>query len=120
MKGPFKAVMVDGQTTLRDFKLRGYSLGVVQSPLESRMSCSPSAIAAQKGQTQYFGDVSLLFREPSLHARVTVQLPDGRVEDVIELLADLSPTMENVRDGVLTGRTSLLAAFDCPVNAFAG
>lgn len=121
IKGPFAEVVVDGQTTLRDFKLRGYSLGVVQSPLRYQADVlSFPAIAAQKGQTQYFGDVSLLFREPALQARATVQLPDGRVEDLIELLADLSPTMDNVRDGVLTGRLSLLAAFDCPVREFAG
>lgn len=121
IKGPFKSVVVDGQTTLRDFKLRGYSLGVVQSPIRYQSDVlSFPAIAAQKGQTQYFGDVSLNFGEPKLHARATLQLPDGRVEDVIELLADLSPTMDNIRDGVLTGRMSLLAAFDCPVREFAG
>ncbi|MDP2276393.1 MAG: translocation/assembly module TamB domain-containing protein [Archangium sp.] len=121
IKGPFAAVVVEGQTTLRDFKLRGYSLGVVQSPLRyaNDVLAFPS-VAAQKGQTQYFGDVALTFKDQGMHARATVQLPDGRVEDVIELLADLSPTMENVRDGVLTGRMSALAAFDCPVSAFAG
>ena len=121
VKGPFKAVVVEGQTTLRDFKLMKYSLGVVQSPLRFQADVlSFPAIAAQKGQTQYFGDVALLFKPSGLHARVSVQLPDGRVEDVIELLADLSPTMETMRGGVLAGRLSALAAFDCPVSALEG
>lgn len=114
-------VVVDAQTTLRDFKLWGYSLGVVQSPLKYQGdTLSLPAIVAQKGQTQYFGDVALIFREPGLHARATVQLPDGRVEDMVDLLADLSPTMENLQDGVLTGRVSGLAAVDSPVSELTG
>ncbi len=121
IKGPFVAVVVDGQTTLRDFKFSGYSLGVVQSPLRYQADLlSFPSVAAQKGQTQYFGDVSLLFKPPGLRARATVQLPDGRVEDVIDLLADLSPSMQNIQDGVLTGRLSALAAFDCPVSELTG
>jgi translocation and assembly module TamB len=121
IKGPFKSVLVEGQTTLRDFKLRGYSLGVVQSPLRYQAdTLSFPAIAAQKGQTQYFGDVALLFKSTGLHARASVQLPDGRVEDVVDLLVDLSPTIQNLQDGVLTGRMSALAAFDCPVSALTG
>lgn len=120
VKGPFARVQVDGQAALRDFKLDGYSLGVVQSPVryEDDVLSFP-AVAAQKGQTQYFGDVALNFRD-GLHTRTTVQLPDGRVEDVIELLADLSPSMQNVQDGVLTGRMSALMAFDCPVSELTG
>ncbi|MDP1822996.1 MAG: translocation/assembly module TamB domain-containing protein [Archangium sp.] len=121
VKGPFASVVVEGQTTLRDFKLAGYSLGVTQSPLRYQGgTLAFPAIAAQKGQTQYFGDVALNFNEPKLHARATVQLPDGRVEDVIDLLADLSPAMQNLQDRVLTGRMSALAAFDCPVSELTG
>lgn len=121
VKGPFASVVVEGQTTLRDFKLAGYSLGVTQSPLRYQGgTLAFPAIAAQKGQTQYFGDVALDFDEPKLHARATVQLPDGRVEDVIDLLADLSPAMQNLQDRALTGRLSALAAFDCPVSELTG
>lgn len=121
IKGPFTSVVIDGQTTLRDFKLSGYSLGVVQSPLRfSDDVLSFPSVAAQKGQTQYFGDVSLSFKPPSLHTRATLQLPDGRVEDVVDLLADLSPTIQTLQDGVMTGRLSALAAFDCPVSALNG
>lgn len=115
-------IVVDAQTTLRDFKLWGYSLGVVQSPLKYQgETLSLPAVVAQKGQTQYFGDVALVFHPNApLHARATVQLPDGRVEDMVDLLADLSPTMANLQDGVLTGRVSGLAAVDSPVNELTG
>lgn len=119
--GPTNGVLVDGQLTLRDFKLWGYSLGVVQSPLRYQGdTLSFPAVVAQKGQTQYFGDVALDFKEAGLHTRATVQWPDGRVEDMVDLLADLSPTMQNLQEGVLTGRFSGLAAVDSPVDQLTG
>lgn len=121
VSGPYSRVAIDGQTTLRDFKLRGYSLGVVQSPIAwSGETLAFPSIVAQKGQTQYFGDVSLVFRESGLLTRATMQLPDGRVEDVVDLLADLSPTMQTLQQGVLTGRLSALAAIDSPASQLTG
>lgn len=119
--GPFSGITVDGQLSLRDFKLRGYALGVVQSPIHySGDTLSFPAIAAQKGQTQYFGDVALSFKEAGLYTRDTVQLPDGRVEDIIDLLADLSPSIQNLQGGALTGRLSALVAIDCPAKELTG
>lgn len=119
--GPFSDIDVQGQATLRDFKLDGYSLGVVQSPIRySGETLAFPSLVAQKGQTQYFGDVALIFKDAGLVARATVQLPDGRVEDVVDLLADLSPSMQNVQDGVLVGRLSALMAIDCPVSELTG
>jgi translocation and assembly module TamB len=121
VKGPANAVAVDGQLAFRDFKFSGYSLGVVQGPVRYQGdTLSFPSIAAQKGQTQYFGDVALDFLRAGLHTRGTVQLPDGRVEDLVDLLAELSPTMENLQDGVLTGRVSLLAAVDSPASKLNG
>lgn len=121
VKGPFQSIVVAGHASLRDFDLRGYSLGVVQSPLgyQDGVLSFPS-IAAQKGQTQYFGDVALHFNDSGLHTRATVQLPDGRVEDVVDLLANLSPTIQNLQGGVLRGRTSALVAIDSPASALTG
>ncbi len=119
--GPAPSITVEGQLTLRDFKLSGYSLGVVQSPVRYHADVlSFPSIAAQKGQTQYFGDVALSFLAAGLHARAALQLPDGRVEDMVDLLADLSPVMENLQGGVLTGRLSALAAVDSPASRLNG
>ncbi len=121
INGPFSGILVDGQTTLRDFKLMGYSLGVVQSPVRYQgNTLSFPAVVAQKGQTQYFGDVALAFLPEALRVQATAQLPDGRVEDVVDLLADLSPTMQNLQDGALIGRLSALVAVDCPVSELEG
>jgi translocation and assembly module TamB len=121
IRGAPGRVVVDAQTALRDFKLDGYSLGVAQSPIRFEgQTLSFPAVVAQKGQTQYFGDVALDFLDQGLHAHASVQLPDGRVEDVVDLLADLSPTMANLQDGALTGRLSALMAVDSPAKELAG
>ncbi|MCA2979057.1 MAG: translocation/assembly module TamB domain-containing protein, partial [Myxococcaceae bacterium] len=120
VKGPAGRVEISGQAALRDFKLAGYSLGVVQSPLRYEgESLSFEGLVAQKGETQLFGDVALDFRDDGLATRASVQLPDGRVEDVVDLLADLSPSMENLQ-GALKGRVSMVAAIDSPARALAG
>lgn len=120
VKGPAGRVLITGQTSLRDFKFDGYSLGVVQSPLRYEgETLTFSGLVAQKGRTQFFGDLELGFFASGLHTRASVQLPEGRVEDVVDLLADLSPAMQNLQE-VLVGRVSLVAAIDSPARAFAG
>lgn len=118
--GPAGRAVITGQTSLRDFKLDGYSLGVVQSPLRYEGdTLSFDGLVAQKGRTQLFGDVYLDFLDSGLHTRASVQLPDGRLEDVVELLLDLSPSMQNLQE-VLVGRVSLVAAIDAPASKLAG
>lgn len=119
--GPYTRIVIDGHSTLRDFKLAGYSLGVVQGPIKvDGTVLSFPTVVAQKGQTQYFGDVTLDFLPKGLQVRSSVQLPDGRLEDMVDLLADLSPMLESLQDGVLTGRLSALAAVDSPASELMG
>jgi len=118
--GPNKGVVIDGQTTLRDFKLRGYSLGIVQSAVHyAGTTLSFPGIAAQKGRTQYFGEVSLDFQVTGLYTMAAVQLPNGRVEDVIDLLADLSPSIRTMQ-GPLLGQVSAVATIDSPAKELTG
>lgn len=118
--GPNANVVIDGQATLRDFKLRGYSLGIVQSAVRYASNrLSFPTVAAQKGRTQYFGDVELEFRDAGLYTRAAVQLPNGRVEDLVDLLADLSPTIQNVQ-GPLLGQVSAVATVDSPASELTG
>ncbi len=120
VKGPSERVVINGQTSLRDFKFAGYSLGVVQSPVHYEAdTLSFDGAVAQKGRTQLFGDVGLEFRESGLHTRASVQLPDGRVEDIVDLLVDLSPSMQNLQE-VLVGKVSMVAAIDSPAKQLAG
>lgn len=118
--GAGKDIAIEGQTTLRDFKLQGYSLGIVQSAIKyANDTLSFPGIAAQKGHTQYFGDVSLGFAPEGLYARASVQLPDGRLEDVIDLLADLSPAIQTIQ-GPLLGHVSAVASIDSPAKELNG
>lgn len=120
VKGPAGRALITGQTSLRDFKFAGYSLGVVQSPLRYEGdTLSFSGIVAQKGRTQLFGDLALDFLDAGLHTHASVQLPDGRVEDVVDLLVDLSPSMQNLQE-VLVGKVSMIAAIDSPARELAG
>ena len=120
VKGPAGQVRITGQTSLRDFKFAGYSLGVVQSPVRYEgQTLAFEGLVAQKGKTQLFGDVALDFLDDGLFTHASVQLPDGRVEDVVDLLVDLSPSMENLQE-VLTGRVSMVAAIDSPARELAG
>jgi translocation and assembly module TamB len=118
--GPYGDIVIDGMLNFRDFHLAGYTLGVVQSPvMYVNQTLSFPRIAAQKGKTQYFGNVDLVFSEPQTYLRSAVQIPEGRVEDVVDILHDLSPAMDNVTD-VLRGKLSAVAAFDSPLEAFEG
>lgn len=121
VSGTGTSLLVDGQVTLRDFNYDGYTLGVVQGPLHyagSDKTLAFPAIGGQKGKTQYFGALDIVFDEP-LWTRASVQVPDGRVEDVVDVLVELSPTMQNIQ-GPLTGRVSAVGSFDSPAKEFAG
>lgn len=118
--GPYADVVIDGQASLRDFKLAGYSLGVVQSNIRFLSdTLSFPGIVGQKGRSQYFGDVALVFQKDDLYTRASVQLPDGRVEDLVDLLIELSPVVANVQ-GPLVGRVSAVAAVDSPASELTG
>ncbi len=118
--GPYGDIVIDGMLNFRDFHLAGYTLGVVQSPvMYVNQTLSFPRIAAQKGKTQYFGNVDLVFSEPQTYLRSAVQIPEGRVEDVVDILHELSPAMDTVSD-VLRGKLSAVAAFDSPLAAFEG
>ncbi len=120
VKGPAGKVRITGQTSLRDFKFAGYSLGVVQSPIRYEgQTLAFEGLVAQKGRTQLFGDLALDFLDSGLFTHASVQLPDGRVEDVVDLLVDLSPSIENLQ-GALTGKVSMVAAIDSPAKELAG
>lgn len=103
--GPYADVQIAGQVALHDFKFANYSLGVVQTPLKFRgETLQFEAISGQKGKTQFFGDLALVFRTGAdLWVRSKLSIPKGRTEDMADVLADLSPVMTGFQGGVLTG-----------------
>jgi|CXWL01.1.fsa_nt_gi translocation and assembly module TamB len=118
--GPYGGVDLTAQMALRDFTLRGYALGVVQSPIRYRDGkLGFPQINGQKGQTRYAGAVTLDFRPAGLHTKAHVEVPQGRTEDLIDVIAGLHPTLEAYQQ-VLTGEASGTIDIDSPATELQG
>ena len=105
--------------SLRDFTFWGFGLGVVQGKVAFEdLVLNFPAITGQKGRTQYFGKAALTFGS-SLHAKAEVNVPQGRTEDLIDIIAGLHP--EHRRDaGDDRGPASGRVEIDSPVDRFEG
>ncbi len=120
--GPYQNIDLRGQVAVRDFKLAGYALGVVQSPLAFRgENLSFDAISGQKGKTQFFGDVGLVFRKDAgLYTRANVNITHGRAEDLADVIAGLNPALESFQNNVLTGDVVGSGHIDSPAKTLKG
>ncbi|EAU65692.1 hypothetical protein STIAU_7803, partial [Stigmatella aurantiaca DW4/3-1] len=117
--GPYNDVRVDANLSLRDFTFWGFGLGVVQGKVayEDGVLNFP-ALSGQKGRTPYFGKAALTFG-PSLHARAEVNVPQGRTEDLLDVIAGLHPSMALLQ-GTLAGAASGRVEIDSPVDHLEG
>ncbi|SET30561.1 translocation/assembly module TamB domain-containing protein [Stigmatella erecta] len=117
--GPYNDVRVEANLSLRDFTFWGFGLGVVQGKVayEDGVLGFPS-MSGQKGRTPYFGKAALTFGS-SLHARAEVNVPQGRTEDLVDLIAGLHPNMALLQ-GTLAGVASGRVEIDSPVDHFEG
>lgn len=117
--GPYADVRVDSDLSLRDFTFWGFGLGVVQGKVtyEDKVMAFP-AMTGQKGRTQYFGKGALTFGN-SLHARAEVNVPQGRTEDLLDIIAGLHPNIA-VMQGTIAGLASGRVEIDSPVDRFEG
>jgi translocation and assembly module TamB len=117
--GPLADVRVEAGLSLRDFKFWGFGLGVVQGKVTYEdLVLGLPAISGQKGRTQYFGKGALTFG-PSLHARAEVSVPQGRTEDLLDIIAGLHPNIA-VMQGTVAGLASGRVEIDSPVDRFEG
>lgn len=117
--GPYADVRVDSSMSLRDFTFWGFGLGVVQGKAVYEDSVlSFPAMSGQKGRTQYFGKGALTFG-PTLLARGEVNVPQGRTEDLVDILAGLHPNIA-VMQGTIAGQASGRVEIDSPVDRFEG
>jgi translocation and assembly module TamB len=112
-------VRVDSTVSFRDFTFWGFGLGVVQGKVTyaGNVLGFPS-LTGQKGRTQYFGKGALTFGR-SLHARAEVNVPQGRTEDMVDIIAGLHPSIA-VLQGTLAGATSGRVEIDSPVDHLEG
>lgn len=117
--GPYVDVKVDSNVSFRDFTFWGFGLGVVQgqATYEDLVLNFP-AMTGQKGRTQYFGKAALTFGK-SLHAKAEVNVPQGRTEDLIDIIAGLHPNIA-VMQGTIAGLASGRVEIDSPVDRFEG
>jgi translocation and assembly module TamB len=119
VEGPYSDVKIGASLSLRDFEFWGFNLGVVQGKVTyaDNVLGFPT-LSGQKGRTQYFGNAALTFGR-SLHARAEVEVPRGRTEDLIDLIAGLHSTI-SVMQGPLVGEASGRVEIDSPIDQFEG
>ncbi len=117
--GPYGHVRIDGMLSMRDLEFWKFSLGVVQGKvtLRDRTLGFPS-LTGQKGQTQYFAQGALTFG-PELLVQGKVDLPRGRLEDMIDLIAPLNESVE-LFQGPMRGAASAKVELHGPARRFAG
>ena len=91
-------VFLDGELALQDSSLRGFALGNLSSAIAVRdgVLSFPDA-TGMKGRTAYQGRAALDFRGDSTVVHVAANIPNGRVEDLVELLAPVSPAVQPLR-----------------------
>ncbi|QRN99718.1 translocation/assembly module TamB [Archangium violaceum] len=119
IEGPYSDVKIGASLSLRDFEFWGFDLGVVQGKVAyaDKVLGFPT-LTGQKGRTQYFGNAALTFGR-SLHARAEVEVPRGRTEDLIDIIAGLHSTI-SVMQGPLVGEASGRVEIDSPIDQFEG
>jgi len=97
-------LFLDGELALQDSTLRGFALGNVSSPVSVRDGVlSFAELTGTKGRTGYQGRAALDFRGDSPVAHVAASVPNGRVEDLVELLAPVSPALQPLRRVLVGG-----------------
>lgn len=119
VEGPFADVKVDSLLSLRDFSFWNFDLGVVQGKVayQHKVLELPN-LSGQKGRTPYYGSVALTFGR-ALHLRTEVEVPRGRIEDLLELIAPISSSVAVVQ-GPLQGEVSGRVEVDSPLDQFEG
>lgn len=117
---PAGVAQIDGELALQDSMFRGFALGNLSSPVTLRdgVLSFPEATGT-KGRTAYQGRAVLDFRGDSPEAHVAANVPNGRVEDLVEVLAQVSPAVQPLRR-VLVGSARGAITLDGPGETMEG
>jgi translocation and assembly module TamB len=96
-------VHIDGDVALHDGEFRHFALGTVKSPLHfaGEVLTFPD-VNGLRGRTPYTGAATLDFRRNGLVVEARAHVPEGKVEDLVEVVAPLSQLWQPLRR-VLTG-----------------
>jgi translocation and assembly module TamB len=96
-------VHIDAEVALRESEFRHFALGTVRSPLRFLDGVlSFPDVSGQRGRSPYTGAATLDFRGDDLLLEARARMPEGRVEDLVEVVAPLSQIWQPLRR-VLTG-----------------
>jgi translocation and assembly module TamB len=96
-------VHIDADVALRDSEFRHFALGTVKSPLHfAGEVLSFPEVTGQRGRSPYTGMATLDFRGEALTVEARARMPEGKVEDLVEVVAPLSQVWQPLRR-VLTG-----------------
>jgi len=109
--GPYKAISIDGSALAQGFRIMDLSLGEVatQVSFDARsLRLGFAEIKARKARTAYQGRFALDFGTAGIPVDAHLEIPDGRVSDLIDVAVGLVPTLRAVHDpdafdGHLTG-----------------
>src|SRR5262249_24188630 len=113
-------VFLDGELALQDSTLRGFALGNLSSALSVRDGVlSFSDATGMKGRTAYQGRPALDFRGDSPLVHVAANVPNGRVEDLVDLLAPVSPAIQTLRK-ILVGSARGAVTLEGPSETMEG
>ena len=97
---------IDADVALHDSEFRHFALGTVKSPLHFADGVlSFPEVNGLRGKSPYTGAATLDFRGEGLVVEARGRMPEGRVEDVVEVVAPLSAAWQPLRH-VLVGRAS--------------
>jgi translocation and assembly module TamB len=120
VRGPYSQVAAEADLALRDFEFWDFALGVVQGRLEyadGRLRLP--GLSGQKGRTPFHGDVEVDFRGRDTTLALGLDIPQGRSEDVVDVLAPLHRAVAAFQ-GELTGRVEGAVRLSGPLSTFGG
>jgi len=99
-------VHIDADLALRDAEFRHFALGTVRSPLHfADAVLNFPEVTGQRGRSPFTGSATLDFRNLGLLVEARAHMPEGRVEDLVEVVAPLSGVWQPLRH-VLTGTSA--------------
>ncbi len=106
--GPYHALHIEGQASVRDFHLLDLALGTVVTQVDFRtanLKLVLDQIRGRKDRSNYLGRVALDLNDPRNLVDAHLELPDAYLHDLIDLAVGLVPTLSSVNDpGDLDGR----------------
>jgi translocation and assembly module TamB len=99
--GPYSALSIEGNTAAQGVRFMELSLGEVTTRVgfDARsMKLSFAEIRGRKDRSAYLGRIAVDFRTAATPIDAHLEVPDGRVHDLIDLAVGLVPTLSAVQD----------------------